>query len=79
MTNKSPFLREFAALTPLPFSFSFEPFPVPAFTSRITFPSIVGISFLLPSVASVIVSGTSKYKSLFSLSKMGLFPTLNSM
>ena len=65
-------------LIPLPFNFTFSPDWVPAFTSKITLPVRVGISFLHPNVASTIFKGTFKYISSSSLSNKAWSFTLNS-
>jgi len=51
---------ELTRFTPLPLSLTFSLDCVPGLTSKITLPVNVGISFLQPKIASVIVRGTCK-------------------
>ena len=60
ITNISPFFLVLTLGIPLERNLSFSPLCVPAGIVRKTFPYNVGISFLHPRTASVIVSGTSR-------------------
>ena len=68
ITYISPVLLVDSFLIPFPFNLCLSPLFVPAGIVKLTFPYIVGISFLHPSIASVIDNGTTKYISLSSLS-----------
>ena len=60
---KSPFIVVRTGVTPLPRTRNNLPLCVPSATLIFTLPSKVGISTSLPKAASVMLTGTSMYKS----------------